>query len=341
MSRVIPSLVSLAAYCLALVAAPGDWSEPRQNAHLTSVQPVPGRMTSTPEIVARFDLGRSQPAVIPVNRPGSESPLGLCIVAGALSCYDAGGALVWTCHPPGLNFSTIASMQDFDGDGKVEIALQAGRTAEPFGAAVLVSLETGELLWRYDVEPMSYAWYLSAGRYLPGDAGQQLVVLMQGYPPDKDNGYIVLFEFPEKSGGPVQKWRYDFSEYTCFPSLLQADLEGDNVDELVVETHSRMWFLDAATGVLKQFVKWDVSPANCRSYGFIEFVDLNADGLEDFLCIANFAQHHEVLLNNKGVMEKAWSHGWPEKCTATMTFGSRPTRSAIANFSTSASALML
>ena len=46
-----------------------------------------------------------------------------------------------------------------------------------------------------------------------------------------------------------------------------ADLDGDGVKEMVVETHSRMWILDAPTGAVKQFYKWDVSPANVRSYG--------------------------------------------------------------------------
>jgi len=30
-----------------------------------------------------------------------------------------------------------------------------------------------------------------------------------------------------------------------------------------------MWFLDAISGKLKHFVKWDVSPGNVRSYGFV------------------------------------------------------------------------
>ena len=45
------------------------------------------------------------------------------------------------------------------------------------GAAALVSLADGRLLWRYDVEPMSYAWYLYADHYLPGETSKQLVKL--------------------------------------------------------------------------------------------------------------------------------------------------------------------
>ena len=162
---------------------------------------------------------------------------------------------------------------------------------------------------------MSYMWWLYAGNYLPTTTSKQIVVLMHGYPPDKDNGYIVLFEFPGKGRPPVQKWRYNFDKYTSIPTLLQTDLDGDGVKELVVETHSRMWFLDAVTGKVKHFVGWDTAPANTRSYGLVKFVDLDGDGREDFLCIANFAQHHEVLLNKNGKMQLAWCHGWPENVT--------------------------
>ncbi len=295
-------------------AAPGDWPEPRHDAHLTGIQPLPGAMKTAPEVLGQFDLGRSQPAMTEVALPDGGS-VGLCIVAGALYCFDPSGAQRWVSHPPGLNFVSIKAAEDLDGDGKKEIALFAGRPADPYGAAALVSLVDGRLLWRYDVEPMSYAWYLYVDHYLPGTKAKQIVVIMHAYPPDPKNGYIALFAFGKPGEPPVQQWRYDFSEYTCFPSLLQTDLDGDGVKEMVVETHSRMWILDAPSGAVKQFYKWDVSPANCRSYGFIEFVDLNGDGRDDFLCIANFAQHHEVLLNKNGLMEKAWSHGWPESVT--------------------------
>lgn len=296
-------------------AGPGDWPEPRQNPQLTGIQPMPGKMASAPVEAAKLDLGRSAPGVRAVELPERKGWIGLALVAGSLQGYDPEGKRLWECHPPGLNFSKIEATGDFDRDGRIEAALMAGRSSEPFAAAVLVSVEDGRVLWRYDVEPMSYAWYLYVGPYLPESDHEQIIVVEHAYPPDKDNGYIVLFDFPEEGKPPVQLWRYDFNEYTCFPSLLQTDLDGDGVREIVIETHSRAWFLDARTGELKHFAKWDVSPANVRSYGLVEFVDLNGDGREDFLCIATFSQHHEVLLNKDGRMELAWAHGWPESVT--------------------------
>ena len=295
--------------------AAGSWPEPRQNAHLTAAQPRAGAMAAAPAEVARFDLGRSRPTLTPVAQDREPHEVGLALVAGAVLAFLPDGSLAWRSHPAGLNFQQIEAVDDFDGDGSKEILLMAGRPAAPFGAAVLLALDDGRVVWRYDVEPMSYAWYLYRGHYLPDTASQQIVVLMHAYPPDEKNGYIAMFDYAEHGAAPAQRWRYDFSEYTCFPSFLQTDIEGDGVKELVVETHSRMWLLDAGTGAVKQFVMWDVSPANVRSYGLVRFVDLNADGLEDFLCVANFAQHHEVLINKGGTYEMAWHYGWPESVT--------------------------
>jgi hypothetical protein len=291
-------------------AAPGDWPRPRQNAALTGSQPLPGRMAQAPALKARWDLGRTRPAYTL-----ADPDLALALHGGALYCYDLKGQLQWQVHPPGLNFTQITTLADLDGDGRQEVVLQAGRPTPPYGAAAIVGLEKGELLWQCEVEPMSYAWYLYADHFLPGEAGKQLLVVMHGYPPDQQNGYLALYACPGPGQLPQELWRYDFHEYTCFPSLLQSDLDGDGVREICIQTHSRMWILDPHTGAVQQFLGWDVSPGNVRSYGLVRFVDLDGDGREDFLCIANFSQHHEVLLNRGGELELAWAKGWPESVT--------------------------
>ena len=307
-------ITTMMLFFLALQLPSGDWPEPRQNAHLTAIQPLPGRMSSPPACLARYDLGRSAPAVTWMPMSDWTDPIGLAIVSGALHGYTSAGELRWKVHPQGLNFESISAWGDLNGDGNREALLQAGRPGAPYAAAVMVSLDTGAILWRYDVEPMSYAWYLYADDFLPSPS-REIVVIMQGYPPDEANGYMALFHVPEAGTVPVQKWRYDFDKYTCFPTFHQADLDGDGIKELAVQTHSRMWLMDANTGSVKQFLEWDVSPANVRSYGFTGFTDLDRDGFEDFLCVADFAQHHEVLLNRKGRLELAWTHGWEESVT--------------------------
>lgn len=309
------SLIALLAIGLLGAGAPvAVWPEARGNAQLTAWQPTPGAMVAAGLEVARADLGRSAPSLTPVAL-GGERYLGVGLLGGAAVAFTPDGAEAWFSHPAGLNFTALDAAEDLDGDGRPELLLRAGRPTEPYSAAVLLDAETGAVRWRYDVEPMSYSWSLHRDNFVPGAAGKQLVVIMQGYPPDPKFGYIALFEFPAPGEAPRQRWRYDFDAYTCFPSLLRTDLDGDGVKELAVETHSRMWFLDAGTGAVKHFVQWDVSPGNVRSYGLIKFTDLDHDGREDFLCIANFAQHHEVLLNREGKLVPAWHHGWGESVT--------------------------
>ncbi|MBI3735313.1 VCBS repeat-containing protein, partial [Candidatus Sumerlaeota bacterium] len=303
----------LMASVLSAVAAPGDWPEPRGNSHLTALQSAPGKMTKPPQLLAQYELEHSRPAMTPITL--KDKTIGVCIAAGKLLCFDTSGKQLWQSHHPGLNFDQIISVQDFDGDGDQEILLTSGRSAQPYGAAALVGAEDGRLIWRADVDPMSYDWHAYTGHYIKGEARPQIIVIMHGYPPDAKNGYIALYAFEKGSEAPRQRWRYDFDQYTCFPTLYQTDLDGDGVKELVVESHSRMWFLDAATGAKKYFVQWDVSPGNIRSYGLTRFVDLNGDGLEDYLCIASFSQHHEVLLNRGGSLEEAWHYGWAESVT--------------------------
>jgi len=294
---------------------PGTWPEPRQNKCLTAIQPLPGAMTESPRTLSKFDWGRSSPKAVTVTQASDSANARVCIVAGALHCYDEQSNLKWQSHPVGLNYTKIHAAEDLNGNGAEEVLLKAGRPTSPYGAAVLVSVADGQVIWRYDVEPMSYEWFMHTGHYLPDVESKQIVVIMHGYPPDKENGYIAFFDWSSGEATPKLKWRYDFSEYTCVPAVLQSDLDGDGIKDLAIETHSRMWFLDVFTGHVKHFVKWDVSPANIRSYGLNKFVDLNGDGREDFLCIGNFSHHHEVLLNCDGKMVKAWHHGWKEGVT--------------------------
>lgn len=313
-SSVLPSLfLILALTPHRALGAASDWPEPRGNSHLTALQRTPGAMKEAPKLLAEYDLGRVQPGLTIFQDQGTT--LALALAAGAIDCFEQNGRERWKAHPRGLNFREIAAVRDLNGDWKAEILLAAGRPTDPYGAVALLSAADGQLLWRYDVEPMSYSWRVYAGRYVAGEPGEQIVVIMHGYPPDEKNGYMALFDFPKSSAEPHLRWRHEFEQYTCFPTLLQTDLDGDGVKELAVETHSRMWLFDAGTGAVKQFLQWDVAPGNVRSYGLTRFLDLNGDGLEDFLCIADFSQHHEVLLNQKGKLVEAWHHGWNESVT--------------------------
>ncbi len=300
----------------------GSWPSQRQNRQLTSIQRLPGKMKSAPKIVSSLQFERGKGLVTTIaSVHGGPPDRAIVIADGRLRAYNLDGKLLWETHPDGLNYQSLVAAEDLDGDGRVELALIAGRPTAPLGAAVLVDAETGKTRFRYDVEPMSYWWTMQVDHYLSEATGKQIIVCEHAYPPDEKFGYIVLFDFEKPGAKPRQRWRYDFDHYTCFQSILTADVDGDGEKEICVETHSKMWVLKPHTGKVHQFIEWDVSPANVRSYGLVRFQDLNNDGLPEFFCIANFAHHHEVLLNEKGMLKEAWHHGW-EASVTTQTLAS-------------------
>ena len=185
------SFIVVLVLCSLLANAVGqtaDWREPRHDRHLTSIQPVAGAMKEAPSVIGEIDLGRVPPPVTAIEAGAQKGKIWIAIIGGELRGYSADGKLAWKCHPPAINFTSVSATGDFQGDGESEIALQAGRSAAPFGAAMLVSAKDGSVIWRYDVEPMSYAWYLHVLDESNGK--KQILVLMQGYPPDAKNGYL-------------------------------------------------------------------------------------------------------------------------------------------------------
>lgn len=301
------------------IAQEGAWPSPRQNPRLTNVQTVPGGMDTAPSVRASVPA-LSHEAKAKMVAPGD---IALAVSGGALHAFDGEGAKLWEAHPEGLNFLRVVEAGEISGarrdgsEGKVyrEALLYAGRPGWPHGAIVLVALEDGRVLWRHDVEANSYYWTARVGDYVAATPGQEIVVLMQGLNIDPHHGYIELFAFGEDRRIPAPRWRYDFDKETNYPNLLQPDLDGDGKRELAVITHSQIWTFEPGTGELLQYLEWDVSPANRRSFGLTRFLDLNGDGCEDLLVIGNFAVHHEVLLNKGGQLEVAWVHGWEDNVT--------------------------
>ena len=56
-------------------------------------------------------------------------------------------------------------------------------------------------------------------------------------------------------------------------------------------------------------------PRTSAATAWCGFRTSTATACREFLCIANFSQHHEVLLNEKGRLKLAWAHGWDTSVT--------------------------
>src|ERR1035438_4040573 len=135
---------------------PGSWPVPRQNRCLTGVQPLAGHLSAAPGIAAQITFPRVQGVLTPfASKPGAAVDRTVAIEDGWLRCYRLDGSLLWETHPPGLNFVSLIAAEDLDADGRVELALTAGRPTAPLGAAVLIDADTGETRFRYDVDRKS------------------------------------------------------------------------------------------------------------------------------------------------------------------------------------------
>src|SRR5262245_47490115 len=70
------------------------WPTPRHNRRLTAIQPLPGRMSSAPGVVARVTFPRGRAALVPfASRPGREPDRAVALVDGGLRCYRLDGQL--------------------------------------------------------------------------------------------------------------------------------------------------------------------------------------------------------------------------------------------------------
>jgi len=115
MTRMIRSLAGLS--CLLIfsslsLAQLADWPEPRHDRTLAGIQPIAGAMKSAPSLLGEIELERARPGWTEVKL-GKEKPTRrITIIAGELRCYDPRGRLIWTSHPPGINFDTIVATGD-------------------------------------------------------------------------------------------------------------------------------------------------------------------------------------------------------------------------------------
>ena len=85
-----------------------------------------------------------------------------------------------------------------------------------------------------------------AGNYkFSGGSGS---VINQGQLKAALGGYIALLAFAKPGEPPREVWRYDFDHYTCFPTLLAADVDGDGNGDLAWQTPDGTaagWFMNS------------------------------------------------------------------------------------------------
>ena len=108
--------------------------------------------------------------------------------------------------------------------------------------------------------------------------------------------------FAYDGGQKREVWRsetYDTIQNTNFAI---ADIDHDGRLEVILAPHYRLIVYDGQTGRTKHLLKIHDS----RNYGFLCCTDLTGDGLLDFVIIADFAMHVDVVRNEGSDLRLLW-----------------------------------
>ncbi|MCC7355301.1 MAG: VCBS repeat-containing protein [Anaerolineae bacterium] len=107
----------------------------------------------------------------------------------------------------------------------------------------------------------------------------------------------------ERVNGAWQRaWTSPPDTHYWGPNVLLADVDGDGEEEIVITVHYRIIAFKAGTGEKVRELQYH----HYRNYGEAHAVDLTGNGLCDFVVLAEFPAHAEVILNDGKEFHLAW-----------------------------------
>jgi hypothetical protein len=128
-------------------AADGDWPMWRHDSLLTAYQPLPGRMTEAPRVLAKHVIGASRGATTFADLLGTGKDTEVLVIArGRLLAHAESGKQLWNYTPQGYILSQIEWIEDLDGDGHREVIALAGH----IGGTRLAYLILDGATWRQE-----------------------------------------------------------------------------------------------------------------------------------------------------------------------------------------------
>lgn len=104
------------------------------------------------------------------------------------------------------------------------------------------------------------------------------------------------------SGKKREVWRSDVFDTIQNTNFTLADVDNDGKLEVAFAPHYRVIVLDGQTGRTKHLLRVH----GYRNYGFFCCTDLTGDGLLDFVIIADFAMHVDVVKNEGDRLRLLW-----------------------------------
>ncbi|MDC0935957.1 hypothetical protein OAS39_06700 [Pirellulales bacterium] len=104
-----------------------------------------------------------------------------------------------------------------------------------------------------------------------------------------------------------QHWETDVVDRNFMPSPLVGDFDADGEPEIAVLPWSELQIYNSRTGEIEdrnRFTDYD----QARNYGSFSVIDLDADGQQEFLVLADLSKHVNVLGYQQGKLELLWRY---------------------------------
>ncbi len=312
--------------------ADGDWPMWRHDTALTAYQPVPGAMTKEPRILAKYFIGAGHGATTFADLLGTGKDSEVLVVArGRLHAYAESGKRLWEYVPQGYVLSQVEWVEDLDGDGRKEVIALAGHMGGTRQAYLILDGATGTRKAVIEISTGDFGWKGNIGTFLADRPGKQLFLVTsmrqaaveppadlappgtQIEPTHGSNGQFSLWSFDGIS--VKQHWVWTPQEHPVeYAEVMIADLMGNGHLRGIVSSWCHVWNIDLTTGELVSHTTWDPNGANQRHYGFNRLIDVDGDGLLDFVNLS-LTKHIDVLRNKGGNLVHSWTHAWPDTVT--------------------------
>lgn len=140
-----------------------------------------------------------------------------------------------------------------------------------------------------------------AAKLLPEVGGLQTIEFQpapeaQGTDPRR----VVCYAYD--TGERREVWRSEVFDTVQNTNYVVADIDGDGFLEIAFAPHYRVIVLDGRSGHTRQLRRIH----GYRNYGFFATADVDGDGLLDFVVVADFAMHVDVVRNLGDGLELLW-----------------------------------
>ncbi|MBM3215072.1 hypothetical protein FJZ36_09180 [Candidatus Poribacteria bacterium] len=135
-------------------------------------------------------------------------------------------------------------------------------------------------------------------------AGLQRVEFDNAFAIGAAENYGRLIAYDEGIDRPRVVWQTERVPDMYAPVVCLADTDLDGMNEIVMMTQYHLAVYDAATGAVRDDVRWNVG----RNYGQLDVLDVDGDGLPDFVIQADAPPHLEFIRNSPNGASLAWSH---------------------------------